>query len=166
MTSFLYHWTETLRLRWFMHPGSWHRLDNIGSITCFQLLFLYLCGFRDTRVESLIKFFGFGIVLVLQESGPWVLSNTIIPVVLFACLPVVKFVIFRSIPTFHRRNLAIGGSMLGIAMVFFVLGLDDHNDYMRWKHGIWHFLAGISSIWMWQSVRRDLPPSVLPLKER
>ena len=40
VTSFMYHSLESIDCPFFiMSEGGWHRLDNIGSIVCFQILF-------------------------------------------------------------------------------------------------------------------------------
>ena len=41
--SIAYHCTEALpSQRWILHEGNWHRLDNVGAITSFTLLMIYL----------------------------------------------------------------------------------------------------------------------------
>ena len=42
--------------------------------------------------------------------------------------------------------------MLGIGVIFFVIGLDDGNDPGRVFHGTWHMLAGSASYWLWRIV--------------
>lgn len=37
-----------------------------------------------------------------------------------------------------------------IAFLFFYKGLDDHNDYLRFYHGLWHLFVGIFSFYVWQ----------------
>ena len=42
ITSFMYHFCESISSRVYLSIGEWHRLDNIGSIMCF-CMFLSLC---------------------------------------------------------------------------------------------------------------------------
>ena len=34
---------------------------------------------------------------------------------------------------------------MSIGIIFFILGLDEHSDYLRAFHGLWHLFASLSS---------------------
>jgi predicted membrane channel-forming protein YqfA (hemolysin III family) len=56
-----------------------------------------------------------------------------------------KFVHKRTKPEWlSSKPFYIGLAFMAIALFFFVRGLDDDNDYLRFNHGLWHLFVGIS----------------------
>ena len=41
----------------------------------------------------------------------------------------------------------------GIGIYFFIKGLNEYDDYLRFNHGMWHLCAGISSLYGFQSLK-------------
>ena len=44
--------------------------------------------------------------------------------------------------------------MLAIGLLFFTKGLDEHTDYLRLNHGLWHLFLGWSSWYNYHSIKR------------
>ena len=61
ITSFIYHFMESIALRTIfkMDEYQWHKLDNIASITCFILLFVYLMDNRNPELDTILSYSGF-----------------------------------------------------------------------------------------------------------
>lgn len=162
--SFFYHCTEALpSQRWILNEGNWHRLDNVGSITSFTLLMIYLMDISHyPNLRAFFELSQFGITLIIQERGPWNLENTVVPIAFWFAVCVIKHVgnyfIYGKPPNFNWRPFKIGWSIMLIAFVFFYKGLDDANDYLRLYHSGWHLCVTISQWWIWQIVKAETPP--------
>jgi hypothetical protein len=49
----MYHTLESVDCPFFIiEEGGWHRLDNVGSIVCFQMLFTQLSDLRNLYLET------------------------------------------------------------------------------------------------------------------
>ena len=159
--SFCYHCTEALPSQEFiLHEGNWHRLDNVGAVTSFTLLMIYLMDIsRYPRLRAFFELFQFGITLLIQERAPWNLENTLVPILFWTVICVLKhigcYLIYGSTPNYQWRNFKIGGTILLFGSIFFGLGLDDDNDYLRIYHAAWHLCATVSSYWMWKIVKTE-----------
>jgi predicted membrane channel-forming protein YqfA (hemolysin III family) len=77
---------------------------------------------------------------------------TAVPTALWFIALVASYVIRRRIPRFNR-NFYIAFGILIIAMVFFVRGLDEDNDYLRLNHGLWHMSASLSAYFFFGCVQ-------------
>lgn len=159
--SIAYHCCEALpSQRFILHEGNWHRLDNVGAITGFTLLMIYLMDISHyPNLRAFFELSQFGITLIIQERAPWNLENTLVPILFwaFACLIKHTFCYFMygTKPNYHWGNLRIGISTLLFASIFFALGLDDENDYLRLYHSAWHLFVTIGSYWLWQIVETE-----------
>ena len=166
ITSFMYHSLESIG--WdglYIDRGTWHKLDNIGSICCFIMLFVY---WMDNLHEKNGQYYskhvvpadihlntiGLFIVLLMQAKHAWRLENTIIPILIFIVLFILKL-IFIGKSRFNRYYLTRGVGILLVAVYFFSKGLDEHSDYLRFYHGMWHCFVGFSSFFLWQSIDKD-----------
>ena len=134
---------------------------------CFVNLFIYLSDIRERWCEEYLRYFMLCWVMVLQERGPWELHNTVVPIVVAGLFPVMRYGVGRHLPLvsgWHQRpeldtfNLSAGLGLLAVALVFFALGLEDDNDYLRAKHAGWHLFVSTASFWLWRSVKRHLQP--------
>ncbi len=163
LVSFMYHWCETFRSRVFLSELQWHRLDNIGGITAFALLFVHLCCIRNAHVDQGLRYFALFFAIVIQEKDPWNPFYTMLPFGMFLVLPFI-FVgcgfLRQRRPPFHYDSLAKGLGALAVAIPFFVLGLDDENDPYRMFHGLWHLIAGVAFYHLWNVVR--IYPAIHP----
>lgn len=161
-SSMLYHLSEAWKTNeLFLNEMQWHRLDNISVLACIGNTFIYLADFENETHAELLRWVEFFIILIVQEKDPWNPLMTAGPVVLFLLLPLVKyfhaFVTSRShgsyVPRFLWRNLWVGlGLLIGLGGPCFVLGLDDQNDPYRIFHFLWHVWAGVSFVYLNQTV--------------
>ena len=147
--SVMYHSAEALRQPILgMNDGQWHRLDNVFAIMSFVSLILWLMD-NNPRTDEFLRWMFMAIVTWGQEKGPWDLTYTITPIVAVSLLFVAKYVFQRRLPDYLKNKSDLKIFMkaiffLCIAIYFFVKGLDERSDYLRIKHGMWHFFAGIS----------------------
>eukprot|EP00462_Mataza_sp_D1_P008791 CAMPEP_0175163842 /NCGR_PEP_ID=MMETSP0087-20121206/26019_1 /TAXON_ID=136419 /ORGANISM="Unknown Unknown, Strain D1" /LENGTH=187 /DNA_ID=CAMNT_0016452681 /DNA_START=1 /DNA_END=564 /DNA_ORIENTATION=- len=153
-TSFMYHFTETVETRYYMNPGQWHRLDNIGAITCFATVFIYLMANQSKQVDDTLKFVSLWVITIMQEKAPWDILYTVLPILVFVSWPVCKWaVIKKEWPPYHWGNFRKGVGFLVLAFVCFLKGLDEKKDYLRIFHGCWHMLVGATSFYLFQVVK-------------
>jgi predicted membrane channel-forming protein YqfA (hemolysin III family) len=68
-----------------------------------------------------------------------------------------KFSITKRIPSFNH-NVWYGLTLGTIALVFFVRGLDEDNDYLRINHGLWHFFVGLAIYFVYHSKQKGKLP--------
>lgn len=153
ITSFTYHFMESIALRSFLNMNElqWHRLDNIGSITCFISLAVYLMDNRNQELDLILNYLGLVLNIFLQESDPWNILTTVIPILSYFLLIPVIFWLRRRKGTYNKKMLRYGLCGLFVAVVCFYFGLDEFHDYLRFFHGFWHFWVGFSSFYIWQS---------------
>jgi hypothetical protein len=149
LTSFMYHVTESLDVNFYLEPGKWHALDNIGSICCFTSLLVYFMNFSKQRGLKL-NYLSIFLVLTIQAENPWDLFNTIMPIVLFVVILIIDYVL-NGYPKCNFETLTWGVGVLLIAVSMFLKGLDEHSDYMRIAHSLWHITVGISTFYLRQA---------------
>jgi hypothetical protein len=99
----------------------------------------------------------------VQEKDAWDLKWTVIPIVFFVLIPLVKiswtyFVLGKSVrPNYVWKHFWLGtASLVGLGLPCFILGLDDENDPGRIFHFLWHFFGAVSSYYLNTSVKRTL----------
>jgi hypothetical protein len=168
LTSFMYHSLESVNIeRFYLDRGTWHKLDNIGSIQCFIMLFIYWMdnlNFKKGNYFSThtcpkdvhLNMLGLILVLIMQANHPWKLENTVIPIMVFFLALIFKTIFIRR-PRYNSYYIKRGSIMLFIAICFFVKGLDEYTDYLRISHGMWHCFVQLSSFYLWQSIDKDAP---------
>lgn len=153
ITSFMYHFMESIALKKFLNMDEyqWHKLDNIGSITCFMSLAVYLMDNRNAEVDAILNYIALIINLILQESDPWNILNTVVPILsYFALIHVLAW--YRGRKYNYNRKMHRYGLIAMVPAVFcFYYGLDEFKDYLRFFHGCWHFFVGVSSFFIWQA---------------
>lgn len=165
-TSFMYHSLESVDWNsFYIDRGTWHKLDNIGSICCFIMLFIYWMdnlskkngSYYSKHVSSTdlqLNMTGLFITMLMQANHPWRLQNTLIPIFLFLALFILKICFIRK-PRYNSYYVKRGTGLLLVAVFFFIRGLDEHKDYLRINHGMWHCFVGFSSFYLWQSIDKD-----------
>jgi hypothetical protein len=191
ITSTMYHIGEILNVNiWGMSYGKWHRLDNIFVIVSLQNIFFYL--FTSTSVAHIrlrqnqqyytvederftsrekgrlefARWIALAHTILCQEKLPWVEFYTMIPILFVLIYTVCRYLLLpiHYRPRYSRKNLIIGGVIFSVGIFFFVLGLDNKNDYLRIKHGLWHLFGGISLIFLFRvcssSIQRYLMGSL------
>eukprot|EP01121_Diplochlamys_sp_Union-15-3_P020326 TRINITY_DN7908_c0_g1_i1.p1 TRINITY_DN7908_c0_g1~~TRINITY_DN7908_c0_g1_i1.p1 ORF type:complete len:232 (-),score=5.63 TRINITY_DN7908_c0_g1_i1:39-734(-) len=157
--SIMYHLAECLRFSHLrqthllgMSDGQWHRLDNVFSILSMQNLWYYFMDIEDRETVHILRWATFFFALWCQERGPWQVIFTIIPILVTVVMCVLKYVLFSPLPKIKVKPFLVGLSFGLIAIIFFIRGLDDDNDWVilfgarvyRWNHGLWHFFGGFS----------------------
>jgi hypothetical protein len=153
MASFMYHSCEAFGTSFFLTELRWHRLDNIGVLSCFGVYFTYLCNFRNVYTEQFVKYSTVVLAVLAQEKDPWNEAYTFGPMAFFIMIPVfVHCVVRRKVPSFDVKNAALGFGLLIAAVPFFLAGLDDRADPYRLYHGLWHVVSGGASFFMWRVV--------------
>jgi len=151
-TSFTYHFMESIALRKFLNMDEyqWHRLDNIGSITCFMSLAVFLMDNRNPELDIILNYTALIINLILQESDPWNLLTTVVPILsYFLLIHIMAWKRNRS-PVYNKKMHRYGFIGLVPGVICFYYGLDEFKDYLRFFHGCWHFFIGVSSFFIWQ----------------
>jgi hypothetical protein len=153
IASFMYHTCEALGTSFFLNEGRWHRLDNIGVLSCFGVYFTYLCNFRNIYTEQFVKYSTVALAIVAQEKDPWNELYTFGPMAVFIGIPLfVHGCVRRKVPAFDVKSAVLGFGLLVAAVPFFLAGLDDGNDPYRMYHGLWHVVSGAASFFMWRVV--------------
>lgn len=150
-TSFMYHAMESISAeRIFLNEGEWHRLDNVGSITCFMMLFVHLMDFQDEKLDLKLYMTAFIITILAQEKDPWNLNYTIVPIVSYLVLFLLVLIFRKRKPMINHRTHLKSLLWMVIAVFNFSQGLDEYKDHLRFFHGMWHMCVGISSFYFWQ----------------
>ena len=66
LTSFMYHLLDAIQIESFLFDeGHWHRLDNIGAITSFISLVVYLMDNPNPAMDEKLNFLGLFLTLIL-----------------------------------------------------------------------------------------------------
>ena len=153
--SFMYHLCESLDIIIFIPQLKWHELDNITAIYCMNNLLLTFTkfGFDINYIEK-VNYISTFIILVFQKRGPWELINAIIPVSICIIYVLYNFIKY-GVPNYNKNTLTKGLIFFGIAMIMFVRGLDDLNDYIRMYHSLWHIFVGIAFYYLFQIQAKD-----------
>lgn len=149
LSSFLYHFTESINIKIILKPGRWHKLDNIGSISGINSLFInnFNNFTNDDKLEA--NFISLIIIFLFQFDHFWKIENTVFPILI--CLICLKLNYFlNGIPKVNKQKLYQGLFFVLIAIVMFIFGLDDDKDYLRIYHSLWHFFIGIATFHLWQ----------------
>jgi hypothetical protein len=154
MCSFMYHTCQAFNTVLFLSELQWHRLDNIGALSSFAILFVYLANIKDPQIEAYLKYMLILMSVIIQEKDPWNEIYTFVPVLVMSLIPFVSHgLVYRKMPQFEAKNFVMGFGLLAAALPFFVAGLDDGNDPYRLYHGMWHVVGSFSSLFLWRIVR-------------
>lgn len=119
-------------------------MDNVFAITSFGLVLLHTCGVIVDD-DAQLRWTVFLISLVIQEKEPFNVIYTIIPCLFFTALGLTLRFYYRNTRkvVYNKRNMLIALIFVVFGVFFFLLGLDDANDYLRAYHGMWHICAAI-----------------------
>ncbi|RNF04151.1 hypothetical protein TraAM80_05302 [Trypanosoma rangeli] len=152
-SSLLYHTCQSFDATIFLDELGWHRLDNIAVLAWMGMWFVFICTFKDPVVERASKYFTLLVSIIFEEKDPWNLAYTVAPILVFACIPLVVFLYDGRLPVVDYRHLLAAALLMGLAVPFFIAGLNDAKDPCRIYHGLWHLLGGIASYFMWMMVK-------------
>jgi predicted membrane channel-forming protein YqfA (hemolysin III family) len=191
LTSTFYHMAQTAKFPiWSMNDGQWHRLDNVFIIlSCQNLVHFILFAtsvqqtklgdtmessdqhaahfMHEQRVLNLFRWFGLAFCLTCQERAPWNVIFTVVPIVVPAVLATIRMYLFVPIEyrsRFNSQDILRASLLMACGIFFFILGLDDDNDYLRIKHGLWHAFVGASFYYFFKS--KDPSPASTIKKNR
>jgi len=87
--------------------------------------------------------------MIIQANNPWDLFNTIFPISVYILILIYDF-LMNGIPKFNYNTMRRGLGILILAISMFIKGLDEHSDYMRIAHSLWHISIGIATFYLWQ----------------
>ena len=150
LVSIMYHLGESLDVIILLEQLKWHELDNIGAMYAFSTLSLPLTQLcRNENYTTIKNYLSFFIILLFQQRGPWVLMNTILPLVIDFSIAIIQVYIY-GMPDYNKKTLNKAGILMLISLLFFYKGLDDLNDYLRIWHSLWHISIGITSFYLLQ----------------
>lgn len=152
LASFMYHVCDGLDMKIYMKEGKWHVLDNIGSICAINSMIVDIMNI-SRRTKNKLMFLNLFVVLLLQFADPWNIINTITPIVVYSLLAI--YINFFKHPraksllnTDRPKIITHGLYLVPFSIIFFILGLDEHTDYLRIYHSIWHILIGYSTFYL------------------
>ena len=132
--------------------------DNIGAGYGFTVIIMNLSDIRDERLYQKLSYSFLFLVIFLQELDPWNLNTMLVPIFLcFAICITIKFC-QRRLPTFNTNVFFKALALLFASMYLFFKAIDDHADYLRFYHGIWHIVISTCLFYAYQC---HLPDSQL-----
>jgi predicted membrane channel-forming protein YqfA (hemolysin III family) len=51
-----------------------------------------------------------------------------------------------------KRNMILALVFLTVGVIFYLDGLDDKNDYLRFSHGMWHLCCSVFGWYVFEAV--------------
>jgi hypothetical protein len=51
-----------------------------------------------------------------------------------------------------KRNMVLALVFLTVGVIFYLDGLDDENDYLRFSHGMWHLCCSVFGWYVFEAV--------------
>jgi len=174
LTSLIYHCTDALKVKsFYLTPTQWHKLDNIGSVLSMIQLLIYLMdnlhrnslgeleSRHEAKIDRHLTYCAMILTITMQTQNPWDIFNTYFPILIYLVIFIWK--IKQRRPRLSAVMFRKGMSLMSIAVVFFIFGLNDEFDYCRIFHGLWHFTASMGLFYLLQCVDKDKPDSHLQL---
>ena len=150
LTSIMYHICESLDIKIFLEQLKWHELDNIGAMYSFSQMSLPLTKLnKNINYKTKKNYLFLFLILLFQQRGPWVLTNTILPLAFDFSLAIFQIVKY-GLPWYNKKAMYHAFALMCISLIFFYKGLDDLNDYLRIWHGLWHVFIGLTSFYLIQ----------------
>jgi len=151
LTSFMYHASDSLDTsKLFLTELQWHQLDNIGSITCFMIVFVHLMDNKDWKLDLQLYLGCFTIAIFTQVKDPWNLFYTLVPIFMGVLVFLLTLIFRKRKPEIN--TLALGKSIFFVMIAAFCFGrgLNEFQDYLRIFHGFWHLNIYIANFYFWQ----------------
>jgi hypothetical protein len=163
IASFTYHLCESIAAeRILLTELEWHKLDNIGSIVCFVMMFVYWADVQNDFLELMLNMSALLLAVTLQEGDPWNINYTVGPILLYiSALVAYKLSKHRFAPVLNLDMVRRAGLLIAAGFVCFYFAIDEFSDYLRIWHGLWHVSIGLSSFYTWQA--KSKPSEVLTL---
>lgn len=158
-SSFMYHLCDGLDINIYMKEGEWHQIDNIGSI-CSITSFLLAMSNYSQKVQIRLNLCFLLLIIIVQFADPWNLTNTIFPILLALIITVYSFfskklINLRDKVSIINKNNEMnnnyknrGKIVFALAFICFIIGINEHYDYLRIFHSLWHILIGYSTYYI------------------
>ena len=140
-TSFMYHCCEVFNRDIYLSELEWHRLDNVFVTSGISIFVMHILGNKQSRILIYCTLLG---SILSQEKYPWDIRFTIAPILIFCLIGVLcRFATWDKVEvTYNRGYLGRTAVLLAIGGYFFLKGLDENDDYLRFNHGMWHLFSG------------------------
>ena len=112
---------------------------------------LHLSGNRDYRYTIYSALI---VSILTQEKDPWNINYSVLPITFYGIIGFLLRIyhIKDQIIIYNWNYLCKGLVLTLIGIHFFLKGLDEFDDYLRFNHGMWHLLGGMASFYGFQSV--------------
>ena len=145
----------------FLRETEWHKMNNVLAFTYLALLCIHLMSSGNETQNIILRYVAFSTITIGQiKDGFWVQEETplemvgmgiwtFIPVAFFGALPLFKFARERRLPAYDLRRLNKGIVVGALAIACFKVGLHKKNDPLRFWHGTFHVLIGLSLWYLW-----------------
>lgn len=163
ISSVLYHsleLTEASVLGGTSHH--WHIADNIFSSTAFCFVAINFIQYSTTMMSvEMAKIFVICLSVICQTIAPWDFRYTCWPIVISLVGTTLFFIFKRRWPQINTKWGAISGISAIASLIFFTLGLNDENDFLRFYHGMWHLSA---STFMYSVLRCAHPEPLVEIR--
>lgn len=155
-SSFMYHLCDGLDVDIYMKEGEWHQIDNIGSICSITSFLLALSNYSQ-KVQIRLNLLFLLLIIIVQFADPWNLINTIFPIILAFLTTLYSFSFKRNGGEVVQNKVeselnkvynSKGKFVFSLAFVCFLIGINEHYDYLRIFHSLWHILIGYSTYYI------------------
>ena len=84
LSSIMYPLGESLDIIVIFPQIKWHECDNIGAIYCMNTFILSFNKYgMDIEFTEKMNYYSLFLIIIIQKRGPWDLTNTIIPIVIY-----------------------------------------------------------------------------------
>eukprot|EP00386_Alphamonas_edax_P012234 GDKI01038287.1.p1 GENE.GDKI01038287.1~~GDKI01038287.1.p1 ORF type:complete len:261 (-),score=35.41 GDKI01038287.1:336-1118(-) len=147
ITSSIYHFTQTLECTFLgVDEGKWHQMDNVFALCNFCFVVAEIAPVRTRVGRELWHSVCVGVIVIAQIMKPWDVRYTIGPLLAAALFSLCHFIYLArkdKRPKFDTWQSVMALLSLCGAIFFFIRGLDDHNDWLRLNHGMWHVFVSL-----------------------
>ena len=125
LASFMFHLCEIFGVELFLKELQWQRIDNVFTISSFELVILYLWGAVGPH-DILLKLSTIFSTIIIQEKDPWNFNYSIAPLVAY----IIVGAIYRAIKTkrvisYDKNRLLKAITLLMAGSYFFIAGLEE-----------------------------------------
>jgi len=144
LTSTAYHTLETLNTR-FLGGDSlrFHQADNVFSVALFCFFAIQFAQVESPAVTDLFKLVILGTSVCVQCIAPWNPWYSFVPIATSYGGVIAYLLVKRKRPEICWKNFRVAAATFLLAIITFVVGLQDDYDYLRIFHGLWHFFVSI-----------------------
>ena len=77
------------------------------------------------------------------------------PILGYLFLVIVLVIALKTKILTNKEMTIKGAALIFLGAIFFSLSQDEHADYLRVYHGLWHLVIGYSSLYTWQSHEKE-----------